>query len=173
VYVYFRNPEIDQVFAYEVGTQDALILQAANRGWEKLDEWPPKPSPEHLLKSAKMIKAAEMATLCRKKILEGFKSNALGDMHHYPAKETDQANLSASVLDSILPGLSQDWVTPFWCQDSVGSWEFRLHTASQIQQVGREAKQNILFNMGTNDTLQKLIEAATTQEQVEAIVWPV
>ena len=84
---------------------------------------------------------------------------------------TDQQNLASSVLDSLLPGLSEDWTTPFWCEDTSGAWAFRMHTAVQIQQVGRDAKASILAAMGKNEILQAQIATAETVEQLEGITW--
>ena len=128
-------------------------------------EWVPD------LEGARSAKASAIDTTCRNTILSGFKSSALGAEHHYPAKLTDQSNLSGSIIDSLLPGLSADWVTPFWCMDATGVWEFRLHTATQIQQVGRDGKLAILAAMGKNEQLQSLIALATTLEEINQINW--
>lgn len=87
---------------------------------------------------------AELTNKCRQAILSGFTSSALGSPMHYPYGPTDQTNLSGSVLASILPDTLTDWVTPFWCEDSNGVWAFRMHTATQIQQVGRDAKDAVI-----------------------------
>jgi len=48
---------------------------------------------------------------------------------------------------------------------------YRAHTATQIQQVGADAYTHILNARVKNATLQAQIEAATTKEQLELIVW--
>lgn len=116
-------------------------------------------------------KSVDIDQACRSTILAGFDSDALGTTYHYPAKATDQSNLSGSVLASLLHDAPADFVTPFWCADSNGIWAFRLHTAAQIQQVGKGAKAAILAAMSKNEHLQGLIAAATTQEDVEGITW--
>ena len=123
------------------------------------------------LESSRSSKAVVIDTACRTTILAGFKSSALGVEHHYPAKLTDQSNLSGSILTSMLPDTPADWVTPFWCADGSGVWEFRLHTAAQIQQVGRDGKQAILLAMGKNEQLQTSIALATTLEEINQINW--
>lgn len=122
------------------------------------------------LAKARSDKAGAMESACKAVILSGFKSSALGAEHHYPAKMTDQQNLASSVLASLLP-IPPDWVTPFWCADSADVWEFRLHTAAQIQQVGQDAKAAILAAMGRNEQLQAEIASATTLDQLEEITW--
>ena len=83
---------------------------------------------------------AALAAACAASILAGFDSPALGAPHHYPSGDTDQRNLLGSVIASVLPGVDASWTTPFWCADSAGTWAFRPHTATQIQQVGQAAK---------------------------------
>lgn len=123
------------------------------------------------LSAARAARAALISNACKAEILSGFSSSALGAAHHYPAKTTDQQNLASSVLASLLPELPADWTTPFWCADISGVWAFRLHTASQIQQVGQDAKAAILYAMARNEQLQAVIVAATTLTELEAITW--
>lgn len=116
-------------------------------------------------------KSAEIDLACRNQILNGFSSSALGASYHYPAKLTDQYNLSGSIIDSLLPDTPTDWTTLFWCEDGDGVWAFRLHTAIQIQQVGRDAKTAILTAMSKNEVLQAQIQSATSLEGLAGIVW--
>lgn len=115
-------------------------------------------------------KVEAMRLACAEHIVAGFQCAALGTAHHYPAKPQDQANLVASVTDSLLAGGGADWRTPFWCMDEAGVWEFRLHTIAQIQQVGREAKAAILAAMGKNESLRQQIDVASA-EQLAGIDW--
>lgn len=114
-------------------------------------------------------KIAEMSAECVASILSGFRSSALGAEHTYPAKPTDQTNLAGSILDSLIaaPG---DWATPFWCADAGGTWDFRMHTAAQIQQVGRDGKAAILAAMTKNEGLRAQIMASTIAE-IDLIHW--
>lgn len=112
-----------------------------------------------------------LADACQAQIVSGFRSSALGAEHAYPAKLTDQVNLSASVIDSIVPGLPSEWTTPFWCAGADGVWRYEAHTASQIQQVGRDAKAAILAALERKAALETQVQAATTVEQVEAVTW--
>jgi len=123
------------------------------------------------LQAYKDAKVAALSAACRSAITAGFESDALGELHFYPSKETDQLNLAGSVTDSLLAGLPEDWVTPFWCADSAGEWAMRPHTAEQIQQVGREAKARILALMQHNAALAEQVQLAPDKAVVDQIVW--
>lgn len=129
---------------------------------------PPKPAPT--LDDLKAAKVAALSISCKAAIVAGFDSSALGSVHHYPSKDTDQMNLSSSVLASILPGNPADWTTPFWCADG-DTWAFVPHTATQIQQVGRDAKAAILTLMAKNAQLAAQAMAATDPAELDAIAW--
>lgn len=116
-------------------------------------------------------KASEIGGACREHIERGFECLALGSAHLYPANAQDQANLVASVTDSLLAGDDPDWRTPFWCVDAVNlQWKFRQHTAAQIRQVGREGKASILAAMQKNEALRRQIAVATADE-LKTITW--
>jgi hypothetical protein len=131
----------------------------------------PEADPAALLAAVQSAKVAELSAACRAAILAGFTSSALGEPYSYPAKDTDQQNLNASVVASLLPGLADDWVTPFWCADSAGAWAFRMHTVAQIQQVGKDGKAAIVAAMVKNQTLADEAAAATTVAAVQSIAW--
>jgi len=124
-----------------------------------------------LLADAKSEQIAALSAACQASILAGFKSSALGSLHIYPAKTTDQLNLSASVLASLMPGLPPNWETPFWCADEVGDWAFAPHTAAQIQQVGQDGKAAIIAAIMRNQQLASKVAAATTVEAVQGVKW--
>lgn len=139
-----------------------------NHAWLMVDEtyqWVP------VLTKLQAAKSADILMECQKAIVSGFESNALGAAYHYPSKVLDQQNLAASVLASYDPENPSGWLTPFWCADEAGEWEFRPHTAAQIRQVGRDAKSAVLGFQFHNEQLQAQILAANTQEAVEAITW--
>ncbi|KVZ18647.1 hypothetical protein WT88_29650 [Burkholderia stagnalis] len=119
-------------------------------------------------------RAAQLEILndgCKAAIYAGFTSSALGTAHAYPALDTDQQNLSASVLASLMPNLPSGWTTPFWCCDSSGAWSYAPHTAAQIQQVGQDGKAAILAAIAKKAQLAAQVNAATTIAAVQAIVW--
>ncbi|MDQ2821273.1 MAG: hypothetical protein M3Y65_12905, partial [Pseudomonadota bacterium] len=117
-------------------------------------------------------KADAISTSCADAILVGFVCDALGAGYFYPAKPNDQANLTGSVLRSMYSSNDATWRTPFWCADAEGAWEFRPHTAAQIQHVGDCAVVARLKCMGINEQLQAQLAAATTAAEIAAIHWP-
>lgn len=132
----------------------------------------PKPSAAEQLKAAQEKVINDLEKACAAQIAQGFTSSALGEPYTYPARQTDQMNLQASVLASILPGVAGDWSTPFWCADSHGEWAYRDHSAAQIQQVGVDGKNAINAAIAQKIVLEQQVEAATTADEVAAIAWP-
>ena len=120
------------------------------------------------------ILAAQVTALsaaCAAEIVGGYTSSALGSVHTYPAKPTDQINMLGSVTASLLPGLAADWTTPFWCADAKGVWSFQMHSAAQIQQVGADGKAAVATAQTKLATLSAEVMAATTADAVNAIAW--
>jgi hypothetical protein len=128
-------------------------------------------SPAPSLAQAQATQAAIIKAACQAQIVSGFTSLALGSAHTYPSQMTDQQNLTASVLASLLPNLAAGWTTPFWCQNSSGTWAQVQHTAAQIQQVGLDGKTAVTNAITKSADLQAQIQAATSVAQVQAIVW--
>lgn len=123
------------------------------------------------LQAYKDAKVAALSAACRSAIIAGFKCDALGELHLYPSKETDQLNLAASVTDSLLPNLPADWTTSFWCADAAGHWALRPHTAGQIQRVGRKAKARVLRLIKHNAWLADRVARAPDEDAVDEIAW--
>lgn len=132
------------------------------------------PDPAKSLADYIADQKAALNTSCVSQIVSGFTSVALGATHTYPSKATDQQNLAASVLASVMPAISADWTTPFWCEDAAGVWAFRAHTAAQIQQVGLDGKSAVIAAQAKLGTLLAQLEAlpaTATPADVEAIKW--
>lgn len=123
------------------------------------------------LAALKNEKSNQISTACREQIVSGFQSDALGAVHTYPSKEYDQMNLTASVVDSSNPLNTSSWTTPFWCADVNGNWAFAEHTAAQIQKAGSDGKLAISNALRKNAELQSLINAATSEAEINSIVW--
>ncbi|MDN3238075.1 hypothetical protein [Pseudomonas sp. WAC2] len=163
--------------AVEISTtlRDALI--AAQSAGKVIDfsQVPPvavDPASQLSLADVKAQKLAELENACSARIAAGFVSTALGKTYTYPAKPTDQSNLQASVLASILPGVDENWTTPFWCADAGGKWAYQAHTAAQIQQVGVDGKNAINAAIAQKIVLEQQVEATKTAIEVAAITWP-
>lgn len=111
--------------------------------------------------------------LTRERIEAGFMSAALGEAHFYPSNETDQQNLTANVVSSILPEAGEEWSTLQLCANEGGEWAYRPHTAAQIQQVGRDGKAKILACLTNAAALRAKIEAAADPTTVDlGVGWP-
>ena len=129
--------------------------------------------PSVLLYQAQQAQYAALTNAASTAITNGFTSSALGSAHTYPSGETDQLNLTASVVASMLPGVPTTFTTLFYCASgSPAVWAFTPHTAAQIQQVGTDAKTWIQTQQATHATLAAQVAAATTVNAVQAIVWP-
>lgn len=142
---------------------------AVQPGWTYTDSTFAPPAPSLDDARATVLRALESG--CAATILQGFRSTALGDTYRYPSKPTDQSNLQASVLASLFPGLAEDWTTPFWCQDTTGTWAYRPHTAAQIQQVGTDGKDAINACIAHKIALEQQVAKAKTLAEIEAITW--
>jgi hypothetical protein len=142
--------------------------------WDSYQQWLDAgntPDPVITLDEAKKAQIQLVDAGCAASIISGFESNALGTVHTYPFKDTDQANLAASVMASDLPGTPQDWTTPFWCEDSEGNWGYVLHTAPQIQKVGMDGLSAKVSKIAHKIALEQAILQTDTIEGVQAITW--
>lgn len=128
--------------------------------------------PAKSLEDTKAARLAHLADSCAETIVSGYVSDALGADHTYPNGVTDQINMMGSVTASLLPGLGENWSTPFWCADSDGQWAFRMHSSAQIQRAGSDGKAHVVRCQAALDQLSESVMAATTSKAVEAIDWP-
>lgn len=126
-----------------------------------------------ILATEKLAQSQVVDVACATAIVSGFTCDALtpGAPHTYPSKLTDQTNLLASVLSSLMTGLPSDWTAAFWCADETDVWGYRAHTAAQIQAVGVSYKTMVSGYIGKKIALDTAISAATTVEAVQAVVW--
>lgn len=127
--------------------------------------------PAAQLQAARTAQLALVTDSAAAAMTGGFQSSALGAAYTYPSTLTDQHNLSGSVVTSLLPNLPSGWTTPYWCQDSAGTWAMVQHTAAQIQQVGMDGKAWVVSCQEKLAGLYAQIEAATTVSAVQSIAW--
>jgi hypothetical protein len=169
--VQFSDASEQEVIAYFASPQDA----EAYPNQAQIDESDPRylafANPASTLAGARAAKIAELSAACKASIYAGFTSDALATGYTYPAKDTDQQNLASSVIDSLLSDGAAGWATPFWCADPDGVWAFRMHTAAQIQQVGKDAKVAVLAAMSKNQALVGRVAAAESVDAVKLIAW--
>src|SRR5690242_10185734 len=83
----YYKPDGERVTITELGAPDPT--------WTTT---PPPPS----LAAAQAAKIAELTKKCGDQITGGFASSALGAPHTYPSQLTDQSNMQASVIDSLV-----------------------------------------------------------------------
>lgn len=129
------------------------------------------PTEVFSLSKARLIKAASISASCEQFIVAGFDSSALGTIHTYPSNRDDQLNLSGTVQRSMMLGVLPTDTFEFLCKDLSGVWAYAVHTATQIQQAGKDAYSYILNARVKNATLQAQIAASTTQAQLDTIIW--
>jgi len=125
------------------------------------------------LQEAKELKILDLYQDGGLHILSGFTSDALGVVNTYPSADRDQANLNGVVTESIISAADVNWKTPFWCADSNGTWDRRLHTHAEIQQVGKAAAVHV---RNAQDKLKTLVDKVNdqltdTQLKIDAVVW--
>ena len=131
----------------------------------------PPLSLSDLLAQAKSLKIVELNASCEAAIMGGHQSLALGLTHTYPSSLIDQTNLSANVVQSLLPGLPSDWITIQKCTDAQSITEFVPHTALQIQQAGRDVIEAIKALLLKNAKLKSEVKNAVDLETINGIAW--
>ena len=162
---HYIDPITNEVFAFEEdGSQDAFIPPRLEL---MTTPWPPLPT----LEEVKALRVEFLNISCSTEIVSGFFSSALGSDHTYPSTVIDQNNMAVNVLSSLYPSLPEGWTTPQLCADSSGVWQYRMHTAAQIQTVGSDGKSKILALLIKKAGLQGQVMAAGTIEEVQSIVW--
>lgn len=123
------------------------------------------------LQQAQQAQIALIAQASNAAQTTGFSSSALGSAYTYPSGLQDQANLTACIVASLMPGNASTWTVLFWCTSSAGVSNFVAHTAAQIQKVGQDALTAIMTIKQKQLTLTQQILAATTIAAVQAVVW--
>jgi len=147
---------------------EALSLPTWPKGMTKLTD---AQVADLQLKAARQAQISQVTLDCQAEIIGGFTSKALGALYTYPSTLTDQQNLSANVVSSLVHNLPADWTTKQLCADSSGTWAYRDHTAAQIQQVGEDGKAAIMALLQKKNDLVAKIEAAASLADVQSVKW--
>lgn len=184
-YVLVQDGKVLQIFNADpkiptadgaTGEHDPAVLKASDAvNFDWVLRGSELEAPVMVAPSLDDIKEDRVDTLwaaCEATITGGFKSNALGDAHTYPSDIKAQINLMGSVTDSVMPDLPANWKTPFWVCDAVGAWAWKMHSAAQIQQAGRDGKANVVRCQTLLASLTTEVMAAATPRAVSSIVWP-
>lgn len=128
---------------------------------------------EPALLALQISQVAALTASCQRAIVSGFQSRALGEEHTYPSDITDQQNLTANVLSSLLPENAVAWTTMQLCCDTSGVWAYKAHKRAQIQQVGSDGKTAIMVCLIKKAGLVQQVQSAQTEEDVLSIQWTV
>ena len=124
-----------------------------------------EPSLDDFQKSQKVI----LQSACQSAITAGFTSRALGTAYSYGSQLTDQNNLLSAL--NAAQGQAANWTTPLWCADGACVWDYRPHTADNVQQVNRDW---VAFRTALQQKYAGLVEqvmSAKTVAAVQAVNW--
>jgi hypothetical protein len=117
-----------------------------------------------VLIASKLAKIDELKAACQSAIESGFTSSTLGAEHTYESKlPQDQSNL----IGAHLAGVDLDYT----CIDAQGVKAQRFHTAVQMAQVFAAGMAHIQAQKAKFFQKKSLVEAATTQAEIDAISW--
>ncbi|KQX69218.1 DUF4376 domain-containing protein [Paenibacillus sp. Root444D2] len=122
------------------------------------------PRSDGSLEDVKIQKIKQLNIFCNIAILAGFTSDALGSSNTYDFDIDAQINLGG-MLNAITAGLVSEPV--IW----KASGQPQAHTFVQFKTVFGAGLAHKNINIGKYWTLKAQVEAATTTEQVNAIVW--
>ncbi|EMN59734.1 MULTISPECIES: hypothetical protein [Leptospira] len=100
-------------------------------------------------------------SVCEKKIVAGFISNALGVPHFYKSDRDDQLNLIG------LASLNESF--PYRCTDKNGVNEYRLHSSDQFKQVSNDGAIRKTSLLQNSARLKLLLQSANTIEELDQI----
>ncbi|WQU95902.1 hypothetical protein KVK81_03370 [Helicobacter pylori] len=103
---------------------------------------------EVALKDKKQKLEAQINAICKDKILQGYKSSALGDLHAYDLALEDQANLQALLIAGVdsffrCAAVSSD--------GAIGDKTYKKHTKEQLKKLSKDAlnhKSNLILFYG-------------------------
>ncbi|WRB33740.1 hypothetical protein KVM43_03470 [Helicobacter pylori] len=138
--------------------KDESVLPTKDQVLEKLKEI--------TLKAKKQELEKEINAICKEKIIKGFQSSVLGNLHAYDLTLEDQANLQVLVIANI------DSV--FRCAEVsngvIGNKTYKNHTKAQILQLSKEAlkfKQKLIVFYGRE---KERLNAVNNLEALEKFV---
>ncbi|WQY47309.1 hypothetical protein KVK58_03360 [Helicobacter pylori] len=122
---------------------------------------------ETMLKAKKQELEKEINAICKEKIVKGFRSSVLGNLHAYDLTLEDQTNMQALIIagiDSVFrcAEVSNDGV--------VGNKTYKNHTKAQILKLSQEAlkfKQNLIVFYGRE---KERLNAINSLEALEKFV---
>jgi len=120
-----------------------------------------KPPPT--LVELKAAKVAELSAACKAAIVSGFQSGALGSLHTYDSDLESQVNLIGAA--------SLGGPVAYTCTDEAGVKLSRTHTKPQLMQVLTDGATLKIQHLASFRALKNQALAATTEAELNAIVW--
>jgi hypothetical protein len=117
-----------------------------------------------MLEKLKFNKKNELNQICELKIISGFISNALGSDFLYDSDVVDQLNILGAVALGTDVG--------YKCLDlTSGIKNFYTHTNEQMKKVLGDGAIIKIGLIEQNTYYKNLVDACTTKEEIEAIIW--
>lgn len=149
----------------------------SNITWDGGDPLPPEQElTTLLLVEAKSSKIKSLSETCAQQILGGFLSSALGSSHKYDAEDVDQINiLGALAATGPRPDYPYGSTMPYAARPVVdGVYQAKtyvVHTHEQLSQVVVDGAAYKLTCLQHFNELRDDVSAASTLEEVAAVVW--
>lgn len=152
----------------EITEYDPLYVDGLEPALESVpDPLPPPPDPAIVLQAAKDAKYAEFKRLETEK-LESFVSPALGTPHTYLSGPDDMTLLTGEF--TFINSAMYDGGPIVWFTVESGNV---AHTKDQFNSVYSDGRNHVGETKYTRAALEAQVSAATTPEEVEAVVWGV
>lgn len=127
-------------------------------------EIPPVVIPLPDLQDSKRV---EMRNACSDEITRSsYQSGALGAVHNYDCRLVDQVNLKIRYDVAVSTSASE----PLWASDGT-RYQWTEHTAAEIMDVMIDMNEHIKAAQVKLASKLAAVDAATTAEQINAIVW--
>ncbi len=121
---------------------------------------------EIMLKKKKQELESQINAICKEKIIKGFRSSVLGDLHAYDLTLEDQANLQALVI----AGISSVFRCAEVSNGAMLNKTYKNHTKAQILKLSQEVlkfKQSVIIFYGRE---KERLNAINRLEAVEKFV---
>ena len=150
----FKNSGIEYIEIVELLDREFRELLTNKREYWGLEQFLPK---------MKELKIQNFSKNCESEIINGFTSNALGEVYYYQSNRDDQLNLIGVVT------AGEDTLYKSSLDNQI--WEYKLHTINQLKKVlsdGKAIKTNLLQKF-TN--LKNQIISTQNIEELEGIKW--
>lgn len=160
---------ITYIYPNAIPMQDFVVRDDSDGRGQYIDEWhltDPKPTQEQLdtawIGHCKQDRISQLGYDCQNTIYSGFTGT---NGHQYQFEDKDQANLTQQMLflvnDPTIMSVS-------WKTLDVGVIS---HTRDEFLQVCKDANNFKSSNFGKYWTLEAQVNSATTEDEINAIVW--